>query len=137
MRSPGFTSVPVSTGICVICPEDFDFTSTTLIGSTAPVADASTMMSRRSIAAVGMGTVDAFFPLQATTPRVTAAMPATMSCARRFNGVSLEGRSRLGGCQCTGGGTSGSDVLPSQCFDLGLRDAGVEPRLDQRAPRLV
>ena len=45
MRSPGLTSLPVSTGICVIWPDALDFTSTTLIGSTAPVADAQSMLA--------------------------------------------------------------------------------------------
>ena len=51
-RSPGFTCVPVSTGIFVICPDAFDLTSTTLIGSTTPVACASMTMSRRWTACV-------------------------------------------------------------------------------------
>ena len=54
-RSPGFTRVPVSTGILTICPDALDLTSTTLIGSTTPVACASITMSRRCTACVEIG----------------------------------------------------------------------------------
>src|SRR5262245_9155210 len=92
MRSPGLTTLPVSTGIWVICPDALDLTSTTLIGSTAPVAEASTTMSRRSMTAVGIGTFDAFFPVQAAIVTPTPARPSTMDFVTRFNGVSLAER---------------------------------------------
>src|SRR5688572_13952265 len=106
MRSPGLTMVPVSTGMAVIWPDALDFTSTTLIGSTAPVADASTTMSRRSIAAVGMGTLAAFLPEQAANVAAAAARPSTRGVVKRFNGVSLDGNSD-GSCN------AGRDVWPA------------------------
>src|SRR5215207_55353 len=146
MRSPGLTSEPVSTGICVICPEAFDFTSTTLIGSTAPVADASTTMSRRSMTAVGIGTVVAFLLLQATIATTLVARPIRMGEVKRFNGVSLEGRSvvrqgvvvvqRVGEHPCARP-LGVLHVLTGQRLDLGLRHARVESRLDERGAGLA
>ena len=60
-RSPARTCDPVSTGILIICPPAFDFTSTTLMGSTAPVAVASTVMLRRSILTVPICWTVSFF----------------------------------------------------------------------------
>ncbi len=61
ISAPGRTRVPVSTGISVICPDERDFTSTTLMGSMMPVASACTMIVRRSTAAVWMVSVASFF----------------------------------------------------------------------------
>ena len=75
-RSPGFTMDPVSTGSLTICPPALDFTSTTKIGSTTPVACASMMMSRRVTATVETGM--AFWSLDAqAAPRSSVA--TTMS----------------------------------------------------------
>src|SRR5215207_8204695 len=146
MRSPGLTSEPVSTGICVICPEAFDFTSTTLIGSTAPVADASTTMSRRSMTAVGIGTVVAFLLLQATIATTLVARPIRMGEVKRFNGVSLGGGRWfvrvLSSCSewastCALAHSGVLHVLTGQRLDLGLRHARVESRLDERGAGLA
>jgi len=89
MRSPGFTSVPVSTGIRVMSPDAFDLTSTTLIGSTTPLAWASTTMSRRVTGAVL--TVGAFVLLRLhETPSAIRAMAAMTE--ERFMSVASRGR---------------------------------------------
>ena len=62
---PFVTRDPVSTVISVICPEDFDFTSMTLIGSTCPEAVASDTMVRRETAAVSIGSGCSFSRRQA------------------------------------------------------------------------
>jgi hypothetical protein len=67
ISAPGRTSVPVSTGISVIWPDERDFTSTTLIGSMIPVASACTMIVRRSTAAVWIRSGCSFWPPQAAT----------------------------------------------------------------------
>src|ERR1019366_3556603 len=55
----------MSIGIAMTWPEAvFDLTSTTLIGSMTPVASAVTMMSRRWIVAVWIGTVFAVDDVQ-------------------------------------------------------------------------
>src|ERR1035437_9756953 len=78
MRSPGLMKKPMSIGIglmkkpmsigiAMTWPDAvFDLTSTTLIGSMTPVASAVTMMSRRWMVAVWIGTVFAVDDVQAT-----------------------------------------------------------------------
>ena len=68
----------MSIGIAMTWPDAvFDFTSTTLIGSMTPVASAVTMMSRRWMVAVWIGTVFAVDDVQPT-----AAMSATYRILR-------------------------------------------------------
>ncbi|MND01138.1 hypothetical protein D3C83_200060 [compost metagenome] len=64
--------MPVSTRICTICPPALDLTSTTLIGSTTPVAEASITMSRRWTACVEIESALSFLPPQPATTRMTA-----------------------------------------------------------------
>ncbi|MFL5598130.1 MAG: hypothetical protein ACJ77S_11790 [Gemmatimonadaceae bacterium] len=68
MRSPAFTLEPMSTGIRVIVPDAFDFTSTTFTGSTVPFACTVRTILRRSTAAVSMMSAVSFFFLHALTP---------------------------------------------------------------------
>jgi hypothetical protein len=73
-RSPGFTRVPVSTFMRVIMPDALDFTSTTVMGSTTPLACASTTMSRRVTGAVcTVAVVVAFRPQAGAIASVASA----------------------------------------------------------------
>src|SRR5690606_22824881 len=138
MSAPGFTRVPVSTGISVIWPEARDFTSTTLIGSMMPVASAWTTIVRRSIGAVEMRSgAAAFLPQAATRPRA-----ARKARERRRGDTGNLNKGRMADDGCCGDG----DRRPRVCLlqvaadeglDLRLGRAGIQASLDEVAAGLV
>ena len=65
--------MPVSTGIATICPDDFDFTSITLIGSTTPVASASTTIVCRVTGSTGIVSALSFFFEHASVAKAASA----------------------------------------------------------------
>src|ERR1035437_3858133 len=116
----------MSIGIAMTWPDAvFDFTSTTLIGSITPVASAVTMMSRRWMVAVWIGTV-----LVADDEQPTAAMSAryrilrfTANSGWRRFGCGMRKRNAVCGRL--------PEVAADQGLDAGFRYARVQARLDQ------
>src|ERR1035437_9461704 len=116
----------MSIGIAMTWPDAvFDFTSTTLIGSMTPVASAVTMMSRRWMVAVWIGTV-----FVADDVQPAAAMSATYrilrftanSGWRRF-GCGMRKRNAVCGRLL--------EVAADEGLDIGFRGARIEARRDQ------
>src|SRR4051812_7577038 len=68
----------MSTGIRVIVPDAFDFTSTMLTGSTVPFAWTLSRMLRRSTGAVSIVTAASAFFLQPTPLNATAVSRASL-----------------------------------------------------------
>src|SRR5476651_645674 len=107
----------MSIGIAITWPDAvFDFTSTTLIGSMTPVASAVTMMSRRWIVAVWIGTA---FTADDVQP---AAATSAMYRILRFTANS--------GAECRRGMRDSNrallEVAADQGLDIGFGGARVE-----------
>src|ERR1035438_5911587 len=113
----------MSIGIAMTWPDAvFDLISMTLIGSMTPVASAVTMMSRRWIVAVWMGTV-----FVAGDEQPAAAMRArnrilrfTANSGWRRIGCGMRKRNAVCGRL--------PEVVPDEGLDVGLRGARVQAR---------
>src|ERR1035437_211828 len=126
MRSPGLMKKPMSIGIAMTWPDAvFDLTSTTLIGSMTPVASAVTMMSRRWMVAVWIGTVFAVDDVQPT---------AAMSARYRILRFTANSGWRLLDAECGRGmrdAVALLQVAADEGLDVGFRGACVQARLNQ------
>src|ERR1035437_1283249 len=117
----------MSIGIPMTWPDAvFDFTSTTLIGSMTPVASAVTMMSRRWMVAVWIGTAFVADDVQPT---------AAMSAKYRMLRFTANSGWRLGlDAECRKGMRDAGtllEVAADEGLDIGFRDARIKARLDQ------
>src|ERR1019366_1553319 len=116
----------MSIGIAMTWPDAvFDFTSTTLIGSMTPVASAVTMMSRRWIVAVWIGTVlavDDVQPAAAMSAMYRILRFTANSGWRRF-GCGM--RKRNAACGLL------PEIAADEGLDVCLRGARIQARLDQ------
>src|SRR4051812_8492179 len=130
--------VPVSTGTRVITPPAFDFTSTTLIGSTTPDACASMTMSRRWTPATVTGSDLSLFPEHAAATTRSAAPNKRFTKESPLNGPEWwAGLVLRKNYEFQAGNADLLQVLPDNGLDLGPGGSVIETRLNQRLPGRV
>src|SRR3954466_7556060 len=123
----------MSTGIRVMVPDAFDFTSTIFTGSTVPFAWTLSRMLRRSTGAASIVTAASAFFLQPTPPNARAESRATLARATGRTGdeliVAFMGFRELSNHPSL-------QIAPDQSLELGSGNSVIVSRLNQGLLRL-